>query len=66
MRLVLEDNDRVIRIRDNCIHFDPTRYLELHQTSDPVAHVGIRMVMRMVKEANYVNPLGLNNLTLVM
>ena len=66
VRLVLEEDSRVIRIRDNCIHFDPTRYLELHESNDPVAHVGIRMVMRMVKEANYVNPLGLNNLTLVM
>ena len=66
VRLVLEDDSRVIRIRDNCIRFDPTNYVELYQSDDPVAHVGIRMVMRMVKEANYVNPLGLNNLTLVM
>ena len=30
------------------------------------AHIGIRMVMKMVKSANYVNSLGLNNLTLVL
>ena len=52
--------------RDNCISFDPTKYLELHQDSDPTAHIGIRMIMGMVKEADYVNTLGLNNLTLVI
>jgi putative MATE family efflux protein len=66
VRLVLEDESRVIRIRDNCFNFDPTKYLELHQSDDPAAHIGLRMVMRMVKEANYVSPLGLNNLTLVI
>ena len=66
VRLVLGDDANVIRIRDNCRRFDPTNYLELHQTLDPVAHIGIRMVMAMVREATYVNPLGLNNLTLVL
>ena len=64
VRLVLGDEDRVIRIRDNCTHFDPTKYLELHRTDDPAAHIGLRMVMGMVREANYVNSFGLNNLTL--
>ena len=66
VRLVAEGERRVLRIRDNCVNFDPIHYLELHQSEDPTAHVGIRMVMGMVKEANYVNTLGLNNLTLTM
>lgn len=66
VRLVLEPDSRIIRIRDNCIHFDPTSYLELHQSDDPAAHIGLRMVIGMVKEASYVCPLGLNNLTLVL
>ena len=65
VRVVLEEDCRVIRIRDNCIQFDPTSYLELHQSDDPAAHIGLRMVMGMVKEANYVNTLGLNNLSLI-
>ena len=65
VRVVLEKDCRIIRIRDNCVSFDPTRYLELHQSDDPAAHIGLRMVMGMVKEANYVNSLGLNNLSLV-
>ena len=66
LRLFYKDGERVVRLRDNCINFDPVRYLELHQSDDPAAHIGIRMVMKMVKEANYMNSLGLNNLTLVM
>ena len=66
VRLVLEEDSRVIRIRDNCIRFDPTSYLALHQSDDPAAHIGLRMVMGMTKEATYINSLGLNNLTLVL
>ncbi len=66
VRLVLEQDSRVIRIRDNCVSFDPTKYLELHHSDDPAAHIGLRMVMGMTKEAFYINTLGLNNLTLTM
>jgi len=64
VRLVFRDGQRLIRIRDNCASFDPTHYLELHRRDDPVAHMGIRMVMASVKEAVYLNTFGLNNLTL--
>ena len=66
VRILFKGSSRIIRIRDNCVNFDPTNYLELHQSSDPAAHIGLRMVMAMVKEANYVNTLGLNNLTLIL
>ncbi len=62
---MLDEDSRVIRIRDNCVSFDPTKYLELHQSDDPAAHIGLRMVMGMTKEAVYINTLGLNNLTLI-
>ncbi|MBR7092086.1 MAG: ATP-binding protein [Clostridia bacterium] len=64
IRLVFRDGKKMIRIRDNCASFDPTKYFELHKTDDPMSHIGIRMVMKMVKNANYFNSLGLNNLTL--
>ena len=66
MRILFKGGSRIIRIRDNCVNFDPVEYLKLHETDDPAAHMGIRMVMKMVKSANYVNSLGLNNLTLVL
>ena len=66
IRILFKNGNRIIRIRDNCVNFDPLEYLKLHENDDPMAHIGIRMVMKMVKDANYVNSLGLNNLTLVM
>ena len=66
VRILFKDGRRVIRIRDNCVNFDPVEYLKLHESDDPAAHIGIRMVMKMVKKANYVNSLGLNNLTLIL
>ena len=58
-----KDKSRVIRIRDNCRSFDPVNYLENH--SENGKDSGIAMVMSLAKDANYVNSLGLNNLTLV-
>ena len=66
IRIIFKGSEKVIRIRDNCIGFDPVEYLKLHETDDPAAHIGIRMVMKMVKKTNYVNSLGLNNLTLAL
>ena len=64
VRLVFKGGEGLIRIRDNCAHFDPLHYLELHNSEDHTAHMGIRLVMTSVKEASYLNSLGLNNLTL--
>ena len=64
IRLIFDGEDRMIRIRDNCNHFDPLRYMELHKSEDGVSHLGIRMVMGMTKDATYINTLGLNNLSL--
>ncbi len=66
IRLIFKDDKRLIRIRDNCVNFDPIAYMDLHKTDDPTVHIGIRLVMKMVKDANYVCSLGLNNLTLAL
>lgn len=67
VRIIRKDDRWIIRLRDNCLSFDPVRYMELHRTEeDPTAHIGIRMVFSVVKDAKYVNSLGLNNLTLTL
>ena len=67
VRLVRREGERILRLRDNCVNFDPVDYMKLHDhEEDPTAHIGIRMVMKMVKEANYQSSLGLNSLTLVL
>lgn len=65
IRVVISAENTVLRIRDNCRSFDPVRYTELHSDDDKISHIGIRMVMKLVKEAKYENSYGLNNLLLV-
>ena len=62
VRLVVHEDNCIVRVRDNCVTFDPIHYMELHQSDDPMKHIGIRMVMAMVSDINYINSLGLNNL----
>ncbi len=64
VRLIFRDGKKIISIRDNCIGFDPIHYHELHRDDDPIAHIGIRTVVALAKEAVYVNTFGLNNLML--
>ncbi|MBO4509923.1 MAG: ATP-binding protein [Lachnospiraceae bacterium] len=66
VRLVKKDDSMLIRIRDNCKGFNPVKYLDLnkYQLDDPGSHIGIRMTLKMVKNVQYVNSLGLNNLSL--
>ena len=64
IRLTLKDGVTTLRIRDNCVHFDPVRFMEMHRTDESVEHLGIRMVMKMATDAKYVNSLGFNYLIL--
>ncbi|HAE52290.1 MAG TPA: hypothetical protein DCG30_03445 [Ruminococcus sp.] len=64
IKVMIRDGSPTLRIRDNCAKFDPVKYVKMQNEEDAVAHIGLRMVMKLVKEANYVNSLGLNNLTL--
>lgn len=66
IRAIVREEQCVIHFRDNCVRFDPVKYLELYQDVDPATHIGIRMIMKTVKDANYVNSFGLNNLTLII
>ena len=66
VRIIMKDGSPILRIRDNCTNFDPMDYLKMHSEDDPTAHIGLRMIMKLVKEANYFNSLGLNDLTLVL
>lgn len=63
---IVKENKLLLRVRDDCSSFDPVKYMELHQDDDPVSHIGIRLVMRLAKDARYENSLGLNNLILTL
>ena len=67
IRLVHKDDEElIVRIRDNCRGFDPVKYYEMTKPDedDPTKHIGIRMVFMMTRDVKYVNSLGLNCVTL--
>ena len=62
IRIMVKAEDIVIRIRDNCMKFDPMTKYRIFYPEDPCTNVGIRMIVNMTEEFYYVNVLKLNNL----
>lgn len=54
----------VLRIRDNCKPFDPKKWVEMQQPSeeDEVSNYGLRMMVQMLEDIQYMSTLNLNNL----
>ena len=63
-RTVEEDGALILRIKDDCIRFDPASRKDLVDPVDEMKNVGIRMVYSMAREIDYQNILGLNVLTI--
>lgn len=67
IRLVKENDDIMVRIRDDCKEFNPKEYYDtIKNAKFDETSIGIKMVFSMVKECKYVNTLNLNNLIIVV
>ena len=66
LRVVLRGERVVLRIKDDCIPFDPNEWYSMTSVSkdDPFRNVGIRLVYAIAREVEYQNLLGLNVLTI--
>lgn len=64
IRVVHKDDDMILRIRDDCVPFDPEERKELIDPSDFMKNAGIRLVYKIAKDVDYQNLLGLNVLTI--
>ena len=64
VRVVHKDEDVILRIKDDCIPFDPAERLRRFNGEDPAKNIGIRMILGMARDVQYQNILGLNVLTL--
>ncbi len=62
VRVIINGQQVIIRLRDDCRSFDPKKQVELYHSADPTAHIGIRLVQKIATEFHYVNVLKLNNL----
>ncbi len=66
IRVVHKDDDLILRIKDDCIPFDPMERKDIMDPDDPMKNIGIRMVYAMASKVDHRNILGLNVLTLTL
>ena len=64
IRVVDKDGALILRIKDDCVPFDPASRRDIAGPSDPSRNIGIRMVYRIARSVSYQNILGLNVLTI--
>ena len=64
VRVVHKDNDVILRLRDDCVPFDPGERQKIAESDDPTKNIGIRMVFKIARDVQYQNILGLNVLTI--
>ena len=64
IRVVHKDDDVILRIKDDCIPFDPGERIKMADNDDLTRNIGIKMVFRTSKDVQYQNILGLNVLTI--
>lgn len=65
-RVVYTKKGILLRIKDDCIPFNPQEWMDMVKPDDPTRNIGIRMVYRLAQDVSYQNLLGLNVLTIVL
>ena len=64
IRVAYKGDDVILRIKDDCVPFDPAERQDLIDPKDKIKNMGIRMVYKGAKDVSYQNMLGLNVLTI--
>ena len=62
VRVIKKGDDYILRIRDDCLIFDPVNQLTVYTNEDPTHHMGIRMIIQSAQDVHYTCVLKLNNL----
>ncbi len=63
VRVAEKNGGLIIRIKDDCIAFDPSERKDIIDPEDPLKNIGIRMLYSLADSVEYQNILGLNVLT---
>ncbi|WP_026651612.1 MATE family efflux transporter [Butyrivibrio proteoclasticus] len=64
IRVVHKDDDVILRLKDDCVPFDPRERQKITENDDPTKNMGIRMIFKVASDVQYQNILGLNFLTI--
>lgn len=66
VRVMIEDENVVLRIRDDCRYFNMKERYESMKDADPMKNVGIKLVYGIAKDIKYVNLLNTNTLIITI
>ena len=64
IRVIKNGDNYLVRMRDNCMLFDPKKQLEQFSDEDLSTHYGLRMAFSMAKDIQYTAMINLNNLVI--
>lgn len=64
VRVVHKGEDVILRLKDDCVPFDPGERQAMAAGGDPTRNIGIRMVFQTARDLQYHNILGMNVLTI--
>ncbi len=64
VRVVHKDGGVILRVKDDCVPFDPLERQRLTDGTDPTRNVGLRLVFNIAESVQYQNIFGLNVLTI--
>ena len=64
VRVVHKNGEVILRIKDDCVPFDPGERQKMAAGGDITKNIGLRMVFRIARDIQYQNILGLNVLTI--
>ena len=60
IRVVFKSSGLQLRIKDDCMPFDPGERIKMTDPTDPSSNIGIRLVFQISKDVEYQSILGLN------
>ncbi len=63
VRVTHKGDDVILRIKDDCVPFNPEERSKVFTPDDPTKNMGIRMIFSIMEHIEYRNTLGLNVLT---
>ena len=64
VNVVIKDDIILLRVKDDCIPFNPEERWEMVSPEDPLKNIGIRLVHQLADDITYQNLIGLNILTM--
>ena len=64
IRVVHKNDDVIMRVKDDCVPFDPETRRQLNDPGNRMKNIGIRIVYQSAQSVEYHNILGLNVLTI--